>query len=130
MPSCRCGSICTARGCGGVGRSKAPRPRGAMGMGAGKRGLHRGCGGWNMSGSCECPFSEPRNLETHRAPSRRCGQEKSASYCFYPTAELEARRAAAEKDGVAWKYDRLCLRLAPDEVHRRLAEGRPAVVRF
>src|SRR6266705_6122460 len=85
---------------------------------------------WLRIGWDEGPFFQSRNLEAHRALALRFLQEKSAYHCFCTTAELEARRAAAEKDGVAWKYDRLCLRLAPDEVRRRLAEGLPGVVRF
>jgi glutamyl-tRNA synthetase len=78
----------------------------------------------------EGPFFQSRNVETHRALALRFLAEKNAYHCFCTTAELEARRAAAEHDGVAWKYDRLCLRLAPDEVRKQLADGRPAVVRF
>ena len=85
---------------------------------------------WLRIGWDEGPFFQSRNLEAHRALALRFLQEKSAYHCFCTITELEARRAAAEKDGVAWKYDRLCLRLAPEDVRRRLAEGRPAVVRF
>jgi len=85
---------------------------------------------WLGIGWDEGPFFQSRNVETHRALARRFLEEKSAYPCFCTTAELEARRAEAERGGVAWKYDRLCLRLAPEDVRRRLAEGRPAVVRF
>ena len=78
----------------------------------------------------EGPFYQSRYVEAHRALAQRFLREGSAYPCFCTPAELEARRAAAEKEGVAWKYDRLCLRLPPDEIQRRQAEGRPAVVRF
>ena len=57
-------------------------------------------------------------------------EEKKAYHCFCSAADLEARRAAAGREGIAWKYDRLCLRLPPGEAHRRLQAGEPAVVRF
>ena len=85
---------------------------------------------WLGIGWDEGPFYQSRNLEAHRALALRFLEEKNAYHCFCTTAELEARRTAAEKDGIAWKYDRLCLRLAPEEARRRLLEGRPAVVRF
>src|SRR6059036_2971688 len=55
----------------------------------------------------EGPYFQSRNVEAHRALARRLLQENSAYHCFCTTADLEARRAAAEKDGLAWKYDRL-----------------------
>jgi glutamyl-tRNA synthetase len=39
-------------------------------------------------------------------------------------------RKAAEARGDAFKYDRRCARLAPDEAARRVAAGRPFAVRF
>ncbi len=78
----------------------------------------------------EGPFFQSRDVEAHRLLALRFLEEQSAYRCFCTPTELEARRAAAEQDGIAWKYDRLCLRLAPNEVRKRLAEGRPAVVRF
>jgi glutamyl-tRNA synthetase len=78
----------------------------------------------------EGPFYQSRSVEAHRALARRFLDENSAYPCFCTPAELEARRGAAEKEGVAWKYDRLCLRLSPGEIAKRRAEGRPAAVRF
>jgi glutamyl-tRNA synthetase len=86
--------------------------------------------GWLGIDWDEGPFFQSRNVEAHRALALRFLEEKTAYRCFCTTAELETRKAAAEADGIAWKYDRLCLRLPPDVVRQRLAEGRPAVVRF
>src|SRR5213594_503655 len=77
----------------------------------------------------EGPFFQSRAVETHRAMALRFLEEKKAYHCFCSAADLEARRAAAGREGIAWKYDRLCLRLPPGEAHRRLQAGEPAVVR-
>jgi len=85
---------------------------------------------WLGIGWDEGPFYQSKYIEAHRALARRFLEERSAYLCFCTPAELEARRTAAEKEGVAWKYDRLCLRLPAEEVARRKAEGRPSVIRF
>ncbi|MBA3656754.1 MAG: glutamate--tRNA ligase [Gemmatimonadaceae bacterium] len=70
------------------------------------------------------------NLERHRADSLRLLESGHAYRCFCTPAELEERRkdATARKD--AFKYDRRCDKLAPDEVSRRIASGEQSVVRF
>ncbi|HEU4403106.1 MAG TPA: glutamate--tRNA ligase [Candidatus Polarisedimenticolia bacterium] len=78
----------------------------------------------------EGPFFQARNIEAHRALARRLLAEGKAYHCFCSVEDLDRKRAAAEKAGSAWKYDRACLRLAPDETRRRLAAGEPAAVRF
>src|SRR3989441_2519811 len=78
----------------------------------------------------EGPFFQSRNVQAHRALALRLLEERKAYYCFCSVAELEARRAAAEKAGAAWKYDRLCARLSPEEARPRLQAGEPAAVRF
>lgn len=77
----------------------------------------------------EGPFFQSRDVEAHRALALRFLEEKKAYRCFCTSAELDARRAAAGKD-VAWKYDRLCLRLSPEEALRRKDGGVPYVIRF
>ncbi|MBI1951884.1 MAG: glutamate--tRNA ligase, partial [Acidobacteria bacterium] len=78
----------------------------------------------------EGPFFQSRNLEAHRALSLRLLEQGKAYHCFCAAADLEAKRKAAEAAGLAWKYDRACLGLAPEEARRRRQAGEPAVVRF
>jgi glutamyl-tRNA synthetase len=78
----------------------------------------------------EGPHFQSRGLDTHRALAHRLESEGKAYPCFCPVAEIEARRRAAEKGGGAWKYDRVCLDLAPDQIRRRRAAGKPAAIRF
>jgi glutamyl-tRNA synthetase len=70
------------------------------------------------------------NLPRHQADARRMLDSGAAYRCFCTPEELEQRRklAAASKD--AFKYDRRCDRLAPEEVSRRVADGMPFVIRF
>jgi glutamyl-tRNA synthetase len=70
------------------------------------------------------------NLPLHQADARRLLENGSAYRCFCTPAELEERRRDAEARKEAFKYDRRCDRLQPDEVERRMAAGMPFVVRF
>ena len=70
------------------------------------------------------------NLDRHRADAETLLANGHAYRCFCTQAELEEMRKAAEARKEAFKYDRRCLRLAPDEVSRRVAAGDPFVVRF
>ena len=70
------------------------------------------------------------NLARHQTDARRMLDAGAAYRCFCTPEELEQRRklAAASKD--AFKYDRRCDRLAPDEINKRVADGMPFVIRF
>jgi glutamyl-tRNA synthetase len=50
--------------------------------------------------------------------------------CFCTQVEIDEQRKAAEARGEAFRYDRRCARLGPDEVARRIASGMRFVVRF
>ena len=78
----------------------------------------------------EGPFFQSRNLEAHRALALRFLEQGKAYRCFCAAADLDTKRKAAEAAGVAWKYDRACLGLPPEEARRRQQAGEPAVVRF
>jgi len=70
------------------------------------------------------------NLARHRADAQRLLDAGAVYRCFCTPAELEQRRAEAEARGDAFKYDRRCDRLAPDEIQLRLAAGDAFVLRF
>jgi glutamyl-tRNA synthetase len=70
------------------------------------------------------------NLPRHRADAQQLLDGGHAYRCFCTSEELDALRRDAEARGEAFRYDRRCDRLAADEVHRRVAAGRPFVVRF
>jgi glutamyl-tRNA synthetase len=70
------------------------------------------------------------NLARHRADAQRLLDAGAVYRCFCTPAELEQRRAEAEARGDAFKYDRRCDRLKPDEIQLRLAAGDAFVLRF
>jgi glutamyl-tRNA synthetase len=70
------------------------------------------------------------NLARHQADARGLLAEGKAYRCFCTAAELEDQRRAAQARGEAFRYDRRCARLAPDEIERRVASGMPFVIRF
>jgi glutamyl-tRNA synthetase len=70
------------------------------------------------------------NLARHQADAKRLLDSGAVYRCFCTPAELDQRRAEAEARGDAFKYDRRCDRLAPDEIQRRLDAGSPFVLRF
>jgi glutamyl-tRNA synthetase len=70
------------------------------------------------------------NLPRHQADAKTLLDSGAAYRCFCTPAELDARRREAESRKEAFKYDRRCDRLSPEEVQRRVAAGEPYVVRF
>jgi len=70
------------------------------------------------------------NLERHRADAERLLDAGAVYRCFCTPAELDERRKEAEARGDAFKYDRRCDRLAPDEIAHRVAMGDAYVLRF
>jgi len=70
------------------------------------------------------------NLERHRADAHALLAAGAAYRCFCTAAELEERRRVAEAARGAFRYDRRCDRLAPEEVKRRASSGEPFTIRF
>src|SRR5207342_89336 len=53
-----------------------------------------------------------------------------AYYCYCTAETLKAKRDAAEQSGSAWRYDRTCASLTPDEIAVRERAHTPRLVRF
>ena len=70
------------------------------------------------------------NLLRHQADARALLERQAAYRCFCTPDELEERRREAEARGEAYKYDRRCDRLPPDEGARRMTAGEQFVLRF
>ena len=70
------------------------------------------------------------NLERHRADALRMLEAGAAYRCFCTPEELEERRRASASGKEAFKYDRRCDLLTPDQIQERLDRGDPFVVRF
>jgi glutamyl-tRNA synthetase len=53
-----------------------------------------------------------------------------AYYCYCTADMLKQKRDAAEQAGAAWRYDRTCCALPPDEIAARERDRVPRVIRF
>ena len=76
------------------------------------------------------PYFQSERLDRHRAMAERLVADGHAYYCYCTNDTLNAKRAAAEQAGSAWRYDRTCAALSPDEIAVRERSGTPRVVRF
>ena len=78
----------------------------------------------------EGPFFQGEYGPRHQADAERLVAEGEAYRCFCTREELDAQRKQAESAGQAFRYDRRCYRLPPEEVERRRAAGVPSTIRF
>jgi glutamyl-tRNA synthetase len=78
----------------------------------------------------EGPFFQSDRLERYRTLAAELEKRGSAYPCFCTVEELQARRAKAEAEKRAWKYDGVCRHLSEAERAERRAAGRPFVIRF
>jgi len=79
----------------------------------------------------EGPYFQADGLERHRADALRLLETGQAYRCFCTPEELEAKRARAQGEQLAYRYDRTCaLHVSPEESAARAAAGQPFTVRF
>ena len=78
----------------------------------------------------EGPYFQSRRLERYGALVAELQKRGSAYPCFCTVEEIQARRAKAEAEKRAWKYDGVCRNLSAAERAERRAAGRPFAVRF
>ncbi len=78
----------------------------------------------------EGPVYQSERLTRYREMAANLEGLGHAYRCFCTPEELQAKRALAEAERRAWKYDGTCRSLSPVESERRRSEGRPAAVRF
>jgi glutamyl-tRNA synthetase len=78
----------------------------------------------------EGPFLQSERLPRHRERAEELLAAGKAYRCFCTTEILEAQRAEAQKQGLAFRYPRTCLHLSKEEVEARLAAGTSFAVRF
>jgi glutamyl-tRNA synthetase len=70
------------------------------------------------------------NLTRHQHDAGRLLELGAAYRCFCTPAEIDGLRREAEAKGEAFRYDRRCDRLAPNDVARRVEAGESFVLRF
>lgn len=78
----------------------------------------------------EGPFYQTERLELYREAARRLLSEEKAYRCFCKPEEINARREAGMKEKGSWKYERLCLNLAPETIESNLKAGMSYAIRF
>jgi len=76
------------------------------------------------------PYFQSERLERHRSMAERLVADGHAYYCYCTADTLKAKRDAAEQTGSAWRYDRTCCALTPDEIAARERDRTPRVIRF
>ncbi len=78
----------------------------------------------------EGPIFQADGVERHRADAESLLAEGKAYRCFCTAEELEIQRKSATAGKKAFRYDRRCYRLSPEEIETRLAAGDPFAIRF
>ncbi|HEX6693128.1 MAG TPA: glutamate--tRNA ligase [Longimicrobiales bacterium] len=78
----------------------------------------------------EGPVHQADGTARHRQDALQMLAKGAAYRCFCTPAELEARRAAAGSSADAFRYDRHCAAIPPDDAAAREANGDPFTVRF
>ena len=76
------------------------------------------------------PYFQSERVNRHRAMADRLVAQGHAYYCYCTPDTLKAKRDAAEHSGSAWRYDRTCCTLTPDEIAARERDRMPRVIRF
>jgi glutamyl-tRNA synthetase len=86
-----------------------------------------------LVGGPYAPYFQSQRFDRHRELAKRLVAEGHAYYCYCTPEELKTRREAAGNaadGGAAWRYDRTCCRLTPDEIAVRERDRVPRAVRF
>src|SRR4051812_7565476 len=78
----------------------------------------------------EGPFFQSKRMELYRANAEQLIVSGHAYYCFCSKEQLEKRRSAAQGEGRAPMYERICRAIPRDEAARRKAGGEAAAIRF
>jgi len=78
----------------------------------------------------EGPYYQSQFAEDHKAAARKLLEEGHAYKCFCTKEELDAKREEAKKAKKAFKYDRKCRNLSPEEIAEKEEQGLPYVIRF
>jgi glutamyl-tRNA synthetase len=78
----------------------------------------------------EGPYMQSAGFEQHREAVQKLLGSGNAYYCFCSPELLDQKRKEAAARKTDFKYDRTCLKLAPDQAQRRLEKGERAAVRF
>jgi len=76
------------------------------------------------------PYFQSERRDRYRQVAQQLVASGSAYYCYCTPEELNAKRAAAEDAGDAWRYDRTCCRLSAADIAARETARMPRAIRF
>jgi glutamyl-tRNA synthetase len=78
----------------------------------------------------EGPYHQSQRLARYQQIAVDLERSGRAYPCFCTAEELQAKRAKAESERRAWKYEGTCRNLSGAECSRLRSEGRPCALRF
>lgn len=78
----------------------------------------------------EGPYYQSQRLKLYSEYKEKLIQTGKTYYCYCSREELASRKEATLKQRKAWKYDRRCLDLSPDEKEKLESKGTPKALRF
>ncbi len=78
----------------------------------------------------EGPFFQSQRLDLYRQAALRLVERGKAYRCFCKQEDLQARRESGLKASGAWKYERICMDLPPEEIDKKLVNNEPHAIRF
>jgi glutamyl-tRNA synthetase len=81
-------------------------------------------------GGPHAPYLQSDRLDRYRAAAARLVEMGHAYHCYCTPERLKQEREKAEQAGAAWKYDRVCLALAPERRAELEAAGAPRATRL
>jgi glutamyl-tRNA synthetase len=76
------------------------------------------------------PYFQTQRRDLYQFYAHKLVASGHAYRCFCTPERLAALREERQRQGLPPRYDRLCARLAPEEIDRRVARGEPYTVRL
>ena len=81
-------------------------------------------------GGPQAPYFQSQRYDRHRAAAASLVAAGRAYYCYCSADRLREERERAEARGEAWKYDRRCVSLTPEQIAANEAAKMPRAIRF
>jgi len=78
----------------------------------------------------EGPIHQSDRADIYKKYLEKFASSSYAYKCFCTPAELDVRRKEAEKNKTTFLYDRVCLKLSPEEIQQKLDARMPYVLRL
>jgi len=78
----------------------------------------------------EGPYFQSQRMQQYQSAARKLLQEQKAYACFCSQELLAAKREAAAKAKLAWKYDGTCRKLSEAEIREKEGQGQARAIRF